>query len=153
MKVYLTPSELYQAANVGCMRQCTNLRDGRKHRHGADASVGWSLSIEGACGEAAVAKALGIYWSGSLGDFKAKDVGKHQVRTTHHPDGCLILHKTDLNEDIFLLVTGLAPEYELRGWTQGFEGKHLKHWRTDTGRPAFFVPQEALYPMAEFIKC
>ena len=73
-------------------------------------------------GEAAGAKALGIYGAGSLGAFKAKDVGKHQVRTTHHPDGCLILHKTDLNEDIFLLVTGLTTEYELRGWTQGFEG-------------------------------
>ena len=150
MKVSLTPSELYMAANVGCLRQCTNLRDGRKHRHGADPSQAWSNHIEGACGEAAVAKALGIYWNGAIGNHKAKDVGKHQVRTTSYPDGSLILHKDDPDEDLFLLVTGIAPDYEVRGWIQGFEGKNLKHWATHTGRPAFFVPQEALSPLSSF---
>jgi|TARA_Y100000310_G_scaffold173944_1_gene174102 hypothetical protein len=148
MKVKLTPSELYLAASVGLMRQCTNLRDRKRNRFGAEPGQEWSIHIEGSCAEAAVAKALNTYWNGAIGHHKAKDVGVHQVRSTPRDDGSLILHKEDPDEDLFILVTGTAPNYELRGWIQCFEGKDQRFWRADRPRPAFFVPQEDLHPLA-----
>ena len=150
MNVKLTPHEMYLAASVGMMRQVTNIRDGRQHKYGADPKEGWTVNIEGACGEAAVAKALGIYWNGALGNFKAKDVGAHQVRMTRHPGGHLLLHKEDADEDLFLLVTGFTGDYVIRGWIQCFEGKKEEYWKSEFGRPdrsCYWVPQEALNPM------
>ena len=147
MNVILSPHELYLAASIDMMRQVQNVRQKRSHRHGADPTQAWSMHIEGACGEAAAAKALGIYWSGAIGDHKAKDVGAHQVRTTHRADGSLLLHKDDPDADLFVLVTGFAGDYQIRGWIQGFEGKKEEYWQTFSGRPCFFVPQEALKPM------
>jgi hypothetical protein len=46
------------------------------------------------------------------------------------------------------LVTGLAPVFILRGWIWGREGKRDEWWTDPAcGRPAFFVPQNALRPM------
>jgi hypothetical protein len=81
-----------------------------------------------------------------LGKWRADDVGIYQVRSTRLDGGSLILHKTDKNEAIFVLVTGEAPEFKVRGWMRAVDGKQEKWWR-DTKRPAYFVPQSVLEPM------
>lgn len=148
MKVVLAPSEMMQAALVAVMRQVTNIRDGRRHAHGLrDELTGWGAHIEGACGEYAVAKALGVFWNGALGDLRADDVGQLQVRATPRADGCLLLHDTDPDDRAFVLVTGALGEYVVRGWVSAADGKQRRYWRDTTGRPCYFVPQSALRPM------
>ena len=148
MNVVLTPQELMIAATVGVMRQITNLRDCRRDAHGAEAKYGWQYHIEGACGECAVAKACGAYWNGNLGNLKADDVGRLQVRAGSGEDYRLIIHDTDPDERKFVLVVGLAPRYRLCGWLYGREGKRPEFWTDPVGqRPAYFIPQSLLHPI------
>src|SRR4051812_27290461 len=113
--VSLTASQLRQAAMVGVERQIDNLFHGRQHAYGMDPEMAWQAHIEGAAGEMAVAKWSGRYWCGNFGELDADDVGDWQVRTAAKHHYQLILHKKDRPERAFLLVTGLAPHYQLRG--------------------------------------
>lgn len=146
--VVLAPAEMMQAATVGLIRQLQNLRDQREPAHGAGDEKDWQKHVEGALGEFALAKVLDRFPSGAHG-FRARDVGKWQVRTTRHPDGRLILHHSDADDDRFVLVTGVNGDYVLRGWILGRDGKQQKWWVDPSGknRPAYFVPQSALRPL------
>lgn len=144
--VRLDYHEFLFAATVGCMRQIENIMAGRHDMYGAAPGDGWALHVRGACGELAVAKVLGKYWSGNLGDLKAADVGPYQVRHSARPGAPLRLHRRDRDQDVFLLVTGDPPNLCVRGWLQACEGKVEGFWSDPTGqdRPAYFVPQEFL---------
>lgn len=149
----LTSGELQIAAAVGVLRQLENLGKQRPDAYGAPIDEGWQIHIEGAAGEQAFAKWSNRYWSGNLGNLRAADVGsKVQVRTTRHATGRLILHPDDEKDppdDVFVLLTGAAPTFCIRGWIYGRDGKTDAYWTDPTGknRPAFFVPQSALRPM------
>lgn len=146
--VTLGTEELRFAAMIGIARQIENVIKGRLDAHGADKDRGWQIHIEGAAGEAAFAKWADRYWSGNLGDLRAHDVGRVEVRTAARPDSHLLLHPSDPDDARFVLVTGRAPTYALRGWIWGRDGKQQPFWRDPVGgRPAFFVPQSALRPM------
>ncbi len=149
MEVVLEYFELIKASQVGMLRHVQDLKKGYKDAYGAQAKDGWQLDIEGALGECAVAKAFDIYWNGAVGKLSAPDVGKLQVRTTHHMDGRLILHDKDKDEDIFILVTGVNGKYILRGWISGKHGKDALYLSDPTkkGRQAYFVPQDVLNSM------
>ena len=153
MKVTLDWSELELAAAVGLRRQLSSLRDQRKDKHGFS-GPGWTIHIEGACGELAVAKALGRYWNGSVDTFKDADIpgehtaigfGKVQVRTRSNAYYDLIVRPDDADQDVYILVTGRAPEFEVHGWIRGRDAKQKMWLRTYGDRPAaYFVPQSAL---------
>lgn len=151
MKVILDWSELELAAAVGLRRQLSSMRDQREDRYGFS-GPGWSIHIEGACGELAVAKAMGRYWNGGVDTFKGPDVpgqaadtGSIQVRTRSNRDYDLIVRPNDADQDVFILVTGRAPEFEVHGWIRGREAKQEMWLRTYGDRPpAYFVPQAAL---------
>ena len=152
MIVTLTASELLLASGVGARRHAANLIAGRHDRHGAPPD--WSVHIEGGCGELAAAKALGCYWPASV-DFRERQSGDLpggvEVRTTSHATGCLLLHPEDADDRRYILVTGRAPTFEVRGWCRGWEGKHQSFWKDPAGgRPAFFVAQKCLRPMSEW---
>jgi len=151
VEVTLDPHEFLYAAMVGVTRQIGNLRGRRQNRYGAEHEDPWRLHIEGACGEMAVARHLGRYWSGALGNLKAADIGIGvQVRTRSQPDYDLILHPEDPDDDAFVLVTGCAPRFTLRGWIYGRDGKDDRWWQDPAGgRPAYFVPQSVLRPMGQ----
>ncbi len=137
---------------VGVSRHIKGHR--KKGQYGVDnRKLGWQINIDGACGEMAVAKWMGRYWDGALGDFTAKDVGKLQVRTNPNDWGDLILHPKDADDDVFILVLSHnAPIYKLQGWLYGREGKQTQWWRDgEKGRPAFFVPQSALRSVDELL--
>ena len=143
--VELTPYEMLVAAQIGVMRQVQNLKEKRLDAYGAQTDRGWQLHIEGAMGECAVAKHLGIFWNGSIGNLQDTDVGNIQVRTTAHPNGRLILHPKDDPKDFYVLVIGENGGYRIVGGIYGELGKRDEYW-TDpgTGRPAYFVPRERL---------
>ncbi len=145
-RVVLTSSEILQAALVGVMRQTANIRDGRSNAHGLPDGRDWQVHIEGALGECAFAKFMGLFWSGALGQLKADDVGLWQVRTNARTNGDLIIHERDANDRKFALVRGTAPHYDVVGWIFGKDGKRQEFWKDPTrkGRPAFFVPETAL---------
>lgn len=148
LAVTLTDFELRMAAAVGVDRFLNAIQHGWRQRAGnADARGDWSQHIEGACGEVAVAKALGRYWNGSVGTFKdGGDVGyRVQVRTRSRHDYDLIVRADDKDDDYFILVTGRAPAFVVRGYVLGHDAKR-EEWQRDHGGhgAAFFVPQTAL---------
>lgn len=150
MRIELSKSEFWNAISVGVMRQCSSLKKGLKHAHGAnekDDLNGWSMHIEGACGEAAVAKALNVYWAGTVDTFKfGADIGeKIQVRTRSKDYYDLIVRSDDKDDDIFVLVTGRAPTFNVVGWILGRDAKKPQ-WVQNYGNrvPAWFVPQKNL---------
>ena len=147
--ISLAPFEILIAANVGIMRHTQNLKRRKSNAHGSTSGNDWQYHVEGALGEYAVARALGLFWNGSIGDLAASDVGKYQVRTRSRDYYDLIIHPSDDDGDRFILVTGQNGEYELRGWILGQEGKMRGFWKdpASNGRHAYFVPQTMLNDM------
>ena len=145
MEIQLTWPELLTGAMTGVMRQMESLKSKRADAHGYEGR-GWELHVEGACGELAAARALGRFWSPSVCTFKAADIGQViQVRTRleHHYD--LLVRQGDADDQPFVLVTGTAPSYVVRGWIMGRDAKQPEWQREHGGRPtAFFVPQSEL---------
>lgn len=149
LRCTLTTREFTFAAGVGVRRQIENLAKGRQDSYGADPANGWNLHVEGACAEAALAKALNRWWSGNLGDLTAADVGPIQVRSTWREQGRLPVHPGDPDDDAFVLAIGSAPSFAFPGWIRGALAKQARYWcdPTGAGRPAYFVPQSDLLPM------
>ncbi len=151
MRITLTPAEYQHAAYAGFVRQAQNLCAGRVDAHGYSGS-GYDIHILGAVGEFVVARALDVFWSGP-GTLRAPDVGLLQVRTATRADSRLIVHPTDPDDAPFVLVTGSGLTYVVRGWLLGQDAKQ-PHWWADptrSQRPAYFVPQAALRPVATLI--
>ncbi len=151
MNVTLNREQLQSAVNVGAARHMAALRRGLEDRHGALAG-GWSLHIEGACGEYAAAIALHLPWTPNINTFKgpAGDIGRGvEVRTRSRHDYDLIVRKDDFNRP-FVLVTGIAPRFRVRGWIMGDDAKRPEWLREHGGREAaYFVPFGALRPLIE----
>jgi hypothetical protein len=147
MLITLSWAELSIASQVGIRRNLEAMRAGHKPKHGFTGST-WDIHIEGACGEMALAKALGIYWNGSVNTFKAGgDVGNHQVRTRSKDTYDLIVRHDDRDDDIFWLVTGVAPVYNVVGHIKGRDAKQDRFRQSYGGRPeAWFVPSQFLTP-------
>jgi len=151
--VNLTWSEITIAAWAAVMRQIANLRDGRVDAHGAEDGDGWGKHVEGAIGEYAASKALGVFWSGAHGILRAPDIGgRYEVRTRFARSGSLIVRTTDRNDDaIVVFVLGELPTFNVVGWLRVGDGKRSEYW-TDKGNgrpPAWFVPCSALRPLEE----
>lgn len=148
VSVSLTQAELKLAAQMGCMRQISNLFKDRRDAHGCPVTIGWQVHVEGCAGELAVAKHLNLFWNGNFENLKADDVGRFQVRTADSHGKRLILHDKDPDDRIFILVTGMSPHFLIQGWIKASEGKVQEYWSDPAGgRPAYFVPKERLYPM------
>jgi hypothetical protein len=144
--VDLTWPELMQAALVGIMRHVHNLRGRRRDAYGAERGDGWGNHIEGAAGELAVAKQRRAYWAGE-GVFRGDDVPGLQVRTRSEHRYELIVRPDDCDAAIFVLVTGRAPHFDVRGWITGAEAKQPEFWKAIANdRPAaYFVPATRLH--------
>lgn len=153
MKVILTPEEMKLSAEIGRARNDASIGAGYKDTYGLSASTALQKHIEGARGECAAAKALGIKWQADVhsegGGLNKSDVGKYEVRSTPRLGGSLILHDEDKDDRIYILVTGKDNVYFVRGWIQCKDGKNKNYWRTDVRYPAYFVPQSALNPIME----
>jgi hypothetical protein len=142
VEVVLEWYELAIAAQVGLSRQMRAMQMKRPDKHGLDPEKGWSVHIEGAAGEMALAKHKRVYWDGSVDVFKsAGDVGDIQVRTRSKSWYELLVRKDDRDEDIFVLVTGLAPNFAIVGWAYGHEAKLIPAKDHGGREPAHFMPQ------------
>lgn len=149
VEITLSWHEAAMASEVGRLRQLASVKAGRVDQHGFIGD-GWSEHIEGACGELAVAKALNVYWDGSVDAFKRDDLPGLQIRTRSQHAWDLIVRPNDADRSAWMLVTGRCPSYVVRGWIYGHEAKRPDWLRTHGGRPpAYFVPSVSLRPIAE----
>lgn len=159
--ISLTAYEMMIAAHHGAVRNATARY--RPDVHGFDEEHGWNIHIEGACGEVAVAKALGRYWEPTVNtfhdpDIRAPDLGIDiQVRTRSRHDYELIIRPDDPPCHAYVLVTGRAPHFRIWGYRLGHDIRRPDWLKEHGGRPAaWFVPQAELwdwrglrYPMAQ----
>jgi len=147
VKIKLTRYDTFCAATVGAKRQAESLYKKLPDKHGFDGADGWTIHIEGAAGELAVAKALNLFWDGTVNTFKrGGDIGdKLQVRTRSKDYYDLLIRQNDKDEDIFVLVVGQIPNFKVVGWMRGVDAKQEKYSQTYGNRPsAYFVPQKDL---------
>lgn|SRR5262245_13193766 len=143
--ITLTWSEVRIAALVGCQRHVEALSRQLQNRQRAD-DDGWRIHIEGAAGEMAAARALGMYWPMTVNTFRsAGDVGRIEVRTRSRADYQLIIRDDDRDQAPFVLVRGQIPTFDVVGWTYGGHGKRPEWLRAYGGREAaYFIPDAAL---------
>jgi hypothetical protein len=149
VRIEFTPDEMRRWAYAGVDRRISAMQKGRKGAHGFNRDDFWQLDLEGLLAEAAVAKGLGVYFApvtGQLDTGLGDVLPGIQVRSTKYPSGSLLVHKTDADDDRFLLVTGSQGAYDIRGWCYGSEGKKAEFWKVYKTRGAFWVPQDALRP-------
>jgi hypothetical protein len=117
-------------------------------------------SVLGACGENVVAKALNIYWDGSVNTFRSRpDVGKYEVRTRSNktkngkPYQLLVRPDDDDAKDYYLvrLIDALGwPRFRIIGHIRGGDAKRPEWFHPHGGyKKAYFVPDEALIPFEE----
>ena len=128
MKVKLNPEEAMMAVAVGARRECKNIysnfKDLSPPKNGK--RDGWSNMITGACAECAVAKGLGLYWSGVLNSardsFACPDIGIDlEARCAN--SGNLYIKQRDIDSRRLIYVIGELPEFELIGWVNIVEVK------------------------------
>lgn len=150
MEVTLDKFEMIQAGLIGVIRQAESIS--RKHRNKfAPPEDPFGIHVLGSMGEMAAAKALGMYYGGTVNQFKKPDIGElYQIRTSNKPDQPMVVRDGDADDEVFIMVTGPAPTFTLKGWLWGKEAKKEKYIRNPGGRgPAYFVGQDELHPMSE----
>lgn len=157
MIVTLSWAEMQVAHLIGGQRTLMNMKKKLPGRYGAPEKEGSEeLNLIGTRGEMAVAKALNLYWSGTVGDYGAVDVGGCvEVRTITKSFHSLILHPQDKDDVPFVLVDlSNTPNIRLAGWIYGKDGKQDKFWSDPSGkdRPAFFIDQSYLRNAQELVE-
>jgi hypothetical protein len=146
-ELVLTDEQFSYAVSIGVKRMTEAIKLGCKHTAGFE-GVGWTENIEGACGEYAAALFLDLEWEAPVNTFKVGgDVGELQVRTRTDHKHDLILRpggRGDRPTDYFILVTGQAPKFRVRGGILASEGMVGKMRDFGFRAPAWFVPVERL---------
>ena len=149
----LTSIEMMVGSYVGSARHVQALFRKFERVAGSKDEDAWNYHIEGAQGEIAVAKRLGIYWAPAVNDHTAPDVGPYQVRTnlTRRVENMILRPKDENKKDkIFISVLSFAPRFKILGWIYGHQAM-IEKWKgvADPNRPpCYLVPREALEPMS-----
>ena len=154
MTIEFSRNEIYMAKALAQVRIDDAIKSGNPPRWG----TAWGDSgsrrrnLVGVLGELAVARSLNIYFSG--GFCGSADVGEFEVRATERENGRLILHPSDKDHSVFVLVTGVNLDKftaNVRGWILAADGKKPEFWDDPTFRnkPAFFIEPKLLQPMKD----
>lgn len=148
MRVELTEGQ-QRVAQLAAERRFARRRSaGSSHRwnRGDDHSVEKERDAIGA--EMAAGVSVGRGWVDSPEPDHDGDLGPGlQVRFTEHERGRLLLHESDEDDHLFILVTGQFPVYMVRGQISGAEGKRVGVVRElRPGRPCVCVEQHQLEP-------
>lgn len=152
----ISPNEWSLCVQVANARQVSAIKSKRKDS--VNPKKGWleefNKHIIGCVGELAVAKVIGVSWTGSVDTFKTEaDLGSNiQVRHRSNPAYDLIVRENDNDDDIFILSRGMPPgAIEISGWIRGRDAKK-KEWIRDFGnfgKPSYFVDCAHLQPMED----
>lgn len=152
----ISPDEFSLCVQVANARQVSSLK--KKGRDSVNRKSNWVEELDrhiiGCIGELAVAKVIGVTWTGSVDTFKTESdlSGNIQVRHRSNPVWSLIVRTNDSDDDIFVLSRGMPPgAIEVAGWMKGKDAKR-DEWLSDPGgygRPSYFVDSAHLQPMEE----
>ena len=165
LSITLSNQELLVAATLGLQRQLECQKNSKggvisnlsyENKYNAVGPGGlWNNSIEGALGEFALAKFLGLYPSG-IECWNATDVGEHyEVRTRPKEFQELFLKKNDKKDKYFVLLQGSFGEYNIRGWISAVEAfSHPEWFHNNSGKTSFnyWIPHPNLHPMSTLPK-
>ena len=159
MKLVLTEQQYAKAEGIGRKRQQAALDKKRPSAHGYNESNPLKVHIQGASAELGISLITGKEWHAYLedlaGERKPPDVGNRlQVRSTDYRSGHLLVHPSDDDQDVFILVVVNGRNLEIKGWMTGAEAKDEKYWgdRFNNGRPAYWVPQRNLRPFKTLLE-
>ena len=149
MKVELTAWEFKWAVDVANARMTVSNDQHMNHAstYERDHLTRMQQEITGACGEMAVCKALGRFWTPSVNTFhNVPDIPPNiEVRTCQDNAGSLIVRDNDADDRWYVLVTGKPPTMTVVGFIRGSDAKRDQWLRNPGGhRPSWFVPQSAL---------
>jgi hypothetical protein len=148
VSIELTWPELYLAINAGVLRRLNGVKYRRAEPYGARPTAAWNDDINGCISELALAKYLGIFWSGTVGRLDLPDVGRLQVRSKTETSHRLVVLKTDEDDKPFVSVLVGVPVCHLCGWMFAKDAKNPQWLLPEIGKPdRFFVPNEKLEPM------
>lgn len=150
--ITLEPYELEIADYVGRLRRAKHEEADAVGGHGisqTDKENQLAMDCMGARAELAFAKFIGVYWTNAfddvIGEYPKSDVGGYGVRSTEWPDGCLMVHKRDPDEQTFVLVIVASPFFRFPGSMIGSAAKQEKWWDVERTRSgAYMIPQRRL---------
>jgi hypothetical protein len=146
------------AMEEGMRRQGTNEAQGLRGRNGGawKGSKALDIHLLGAAGEVAVASYLGL----KEHLFKEKEArrgsddlpGGIDVKTRSKAAYDLIVQRNESPDKKFVLVTVENQQTLIHGWCYGHEALQEQYWADPArGRPAYFVPKEALRSIDELL--
>ena len=151
MNVTLDENDIRMASWIAFNRGIDSLLKGMRNVNGGKDDPFYRHVI-GALGECAFAKAMGLYWDGSVGRFagQGNDVGAFQIRTRSEALP-LIIRPADADTDVFVLVHRGRDmkEWTLAGWMRGAEAKRCGILTNMQGGQRYLVDAEILHKMAD----
>jgi hypothetical protein len=153
VEIYIEDNDLARCESVGKARRESSMKSNlrtRNHHSWRSPLAEW-YDINGACGECAAGLVYGLPWEGRVDNYHDADLGEiTQVRTTHWPNGCLILRTDDEVRYIYVLVIGHYPNRLFRvvghiGGSRARSPMFRRDFRNALGFDiAWQVPQSAL---------
>jgi hypothetical protein len=146
------------AMEEGMRRQQVNEAQGLRGRNGGawKGSKALDIHLLGAAGEVAVASYLGL----KEHLFKEKEARRGSddlppgidVKTRSKAAYDLIVQRNESPDKKFVLVTVENQQTLIHGWCYGHEALQEQYWADPArGRPAYFVPKEALRSIDELL--
>lgn len=156
----LSPSERALSIAEGERRQNVNVAQGKvgRDRGPTDGHDALRVHILGAGGEMAVASYLGLKQhvfqekEAVRGSYDLPPNIDVKTRAKHYYDLACFLNESP--EKTLVLVTIESREIRLQGWIKAHDAKQEQWKRSHVpGRISYFVPKEALRPMAELKQC
>ena len=146
------------AVEEGMRRQGVNEAKGLRGRNGGawKGSKALDIHLLGAAGEVAVASYLGLkehLFKETEAKRGSNDLpGNIDVKTRSKSRYDLIVQKHENPSKKFVLVTIENQQTLLHGWCYGHEAIKEEYWADPArGRPAYFVPKEALRYIDELL--
>jgi len=155
-RISLNWSECLLCTQVGVMWELSAMFGSRGGDRYVDGKTPWKAHIEGAAAEYAAAKYLDRHWACVVFNPKDKfefvpDVGPWQVRQAEQHNYRLTLRvgKDQQKPNVpFILVTGMMPEYRVRGWKYGRDVMLDRYWSDPNEKGfAWWFPIPELEPM------
>jgi len=153
----LTPAEVMRSDAVSRARQIEDDSLGRRAAHGATNGYrgGLELHLAGGRGQGLFASYMGV--EHVKGDINDPHVAGYGVRSTYHRRGRLIVQADDVRPLVLVVLDERSEKTRVSGAIIGYmDPEHARsnaNWypgpRAD--RPAWFVPQSALWPISDLL--
>ena len=157
MKIELNETECNLACNHGISRYIKNKEKGTKNQSHKVNNHLIFTEIDGIAGEIAVAKFFRVYpdidptpREGGA-DLVTKTGVRIEVKTTAHESGKLMAQnwKKPEESDIFVLVVGTLPYFDIRGWIYTKELLVNERLELQKSGDCFVARQHELRPITE----